>query len=124
MPVLARTLEKAGLSTILVTMMPYWAEKVGVPRALGVEFPFAQTLGRAHDAAQQRRVLLEALRVLESAREPGQIVHSSELWPQDPAEAIREWQPTEPSPIIREMAPKIRSLLREQRRKERRQGHE
>jgi hypothetical protein len=117
-PVLARTLEKAGLSTVLVTMMPYWAEKVGVPRALGVEFPFAQTLGRAHDAAQQRRVILEALRVLESARGPGQIVHSSELWPQNQAEAIQEWQPGEPSPIIREMAPKIRALLREQRRRE------
>lgn len=116
MPVLARTLEKAGLSTILVTMMPYWVEKVGVPRTLAVEFPFAQTLGRARDAAQQRRVILQALEVLESAQEPGRIVHSEEPWPQKQAEAIQEWQPTAPSPIIREMAPKIRALLREQRR--------
>jgi hypothetical protein len=115
-PVLARALEKAGLATLLVTMMPYWAEKVGVPRALAVEFPFAQTLGRAHDAAQQRRVILQALEVLETAREPGRIVHSAELWPQEQAEAVQEWQPPEPSPIIREMAPKIRALLREQRR--------
>lgn len=30
MPVLARTLEATGLSTILVTPMPFWAEKIGV----------------------------------------------------------------------------------------------
>jgi hypothetical protein len=104
-------------------MMPYWAEKVGVPRALAVEFPFAQTLGRSHDAAQQRRVILQALEVLESASEPGRIVHSEERWPQEQAEAIRDWQPSKPSPIIREMAPKIRALLREQRRRGRPQDH-
>ena len=34
MPVLARVIEAAGISTVLVTMMPYWSEKVGVPRTL------------------------------------------------------------------------------------------
>ena len=37
MPVLARTLETLGLSTILVTNKPFWAERVGVPRTLAVE---------------------------------------------------------------------------------------
>jgi len=115
--VLARTLEEAGLSTVLVTMMPYWVEKIGAPRTLAVEFPFAQTLGRPYDAAQQKRVILQALEILETAEAPGTIVHSSEVWPQAQAEALQEWQPAEPSPVIRELAPKIRTLLRERRRK-------
>ena len=53
---LARTLETAGLATIMVTNMPFWAEKVGVPRTLAVEFPFGHTLGQPHNVAQQMRV--------------------------------------------------------------------
>jgi hypothetical protein len=116
-PVLARTLEEAGLSTVLVTVMPFWAEKVGAPRTLAVEFPFAQTLGRANDSEQQKRVILQALEVLETAEGPGSIVHSPEAWPQPQTEALGEWQPAEPSPVIRELGPKIRSLLRERRRR-------
>ena len=62
MPVLACTLEAAGLSTILVTMMPSWAELVGAPRTLAVEFPFGYS---GHPASpltlttpRGRRVLL------------------------------------------------------------------
>ena len=116
MPVLARTLEDAGLATILVTMMPFWAEKIGVPRTLAVEFPFGHTLGQPHNIAQQRRVIKQALKVLEEAEIPGTIVHSSETWPESPKEAIAHWQPSEPSPIIKVMAPKMRSLLRAQRK--------
>lgn len=113
---LARTLEAAGLSTIMVTTMPYWVEKTGVPRALAVEFPFAQTLGRPHDQAQQRRVITQALAVLEAAEEPGTIIHSAETWPIPLNEAIRSWQPDEPSPVVAEMAPRMREFLRERRR--------
>jgi len=116
-PVLARTLEAAGLSTILVTMMPYWAEKVGVPRTLAVEFPFGHTLGQPYNAAQQMGVIGEALRVLETAVSPSTIIHSPTTWPQPTAEAMKSWQPERPSPIITELAPKIREMLRQQRRK-------
>jgi hypothetical protein len=67
-PVLARILEAAGLSTVLVTPMPFWAEKTGVPRALAVEFPFGSTLGRAGDADQQMRVIRQSLDVLAAVR--------------------------------------------------------
>jgi len=116
-PVLARTLEAAGLSTVLVTMMPIWAEKIGTPRTLAVEFPFAHTLGKPGDAAQQMRVIRQALRVLETADESGTIVHSPEEWSQPQNEAIKVWQPPEPSPIVSVMGPQVRSLLRERRRK-------
>lgn len=116
MPVLARTLESAGLATILVTMMPFWAEKVGAPRTLAVEFPFAQTLGAPGDRQRQMRVIHQALAVLQSATKPGVIVHSGERWSEPAEQAIRSWQPAEPSPIIALMRPRIRELLRKQRR--------
>lgn len=117
MPVLARTLEAAGLSTILVTMMPFWAEKIGVPRTLAVEFPFGHTLGQPHDAAQQTRVIRQALAVLETAEAPGTIVHSPETWPVPRREASKDWQPEEPSPIIQMMAPRFRELVRQRRQR-------
>lgn len=116
MPVLARTLEQAGLSTILVSNMPFWAERVGAPRTLAVEFPFGHTLGPPGDADRQRQVIAQALGVLESANTPGTIVHSPESWPFDPAAAAKDWQPETPSPVIQYMAPRLRELLRQQRK--------
>ena len=113
---LARTLEAANLSTVLVTMMPYWSEKIGVPRTLAVEFPFGHTLGAPYDAPQQKRVILEALNVLAEAPEPGRIVHSGENWDEPIEDAIQSWQPKEPSPIIAELAPKFRDMLRQHRK--------
>lgn len=112
---LARTLEAANLSTVLVTMMPYWSEKVGVPRTLAVEFPFGHTLGAPHNAPQQKRVILQALNVLAEASEPGRTVHSGESWDEPIEDAIRSWQPKEPSPIISELSPKFRDMLRKHR---------
>jgi hypothetical protein len=113
--VLARTLEAEGLSTILVTMMPYWAEKIGVPRTLAVEFQFGHTLGQPHNTAQQMRVIRQALEVLEAADEAGTIVHSSEIWPEPEKDAKLSWQPKEPSPIVDVMAPQILKVIRQRR---------
>ena len=115
MPVLARTFEAAGLATIIVTNMPFWAEKMGAPRTLAVEVPFGHTLGQPHDIAQQQRLLDQALEVLETAQVPGTIVHSPEIWPVPQQEATRDWQPEEPSPLIRVMTPRVRDLVRQQR---------
>jgi hypothetical protein len=114
-PVLARILEAHGLSTVIVTQMPYWAEKIGVPRALGVEFSFAQTLGKPHDAAFQTGVIRQALEVLETASGPGTVIHSPIKWPESDADALAGWQPDQPSPIVKELAPDIRSLIRQKR---------
>ncbi len=117
MPVLARTLEAAGVSTVLLTNMPFWAEKVGTPRTLAVEFPFGHLLGASGDAAQQMRVIREALKVLENTQNPGEIIHSTEVWPEPLEEAQKSWQPPEPSPVIAVMGPKLREMLREQRKR-------
>ena len=96
-------------------MMPYWAEKTGVPRTLGVEFPFSQTLGQPYNVAQQMRVIRQALHILETATEPGTIVHSDEVWPVEQKTAYKQWQPAEPSPIIAVLAPKLREMMRPKR---------
>jgi D-proline reductase (dithiol) PrdB len=117
--VLARTLEAAGLATILVTNMPFWAEKSGVPRTLAVEFPFGHTLGQPHNPAQQMRVIHQALAVLATATTPGEIVHSPEAWPIPVKEATEAWQPPTPSPVIQLMMPRIREILRQRRKRSR-----
>jgi D-proline reductase (dithiol) PrdB len=117
-PVLARTFEAGGFSTILVTNMPYWAEKIGVPRSLAVEYPFGHTLGQPGDVTGQRVVITQALQVLETAEIPGKIVHSPEIWPTPQEQAIRDWQPVEPSPIVQVLSSKIKTILRERRGKQ------
>ena len=55
-PVLARHLEREGIPTVLVTMMPDVAEKLATPRVVGVEFPFGHAFGPANDRHTQRRL--------------------------------------------------------------------
>jgi hypothetical protein len=116
-PVLARTLEAAGLSTVLVTNMPFWAEKTGVPRTLAVEFPFGHMLGQPHDVPQQMRVIHQALEVLEVTGTPGEIVHCAEHWPVPQKQATRDWQPDEPSPVMELLAPRFLAMMRQRRRR-------
>jgi hypothetical protein len=116
--VLARTLEQAGLATVLVTMMPYWAERIGVPRTLAVEHPFGQTLGMAGDKAGQLNVIRQALHLLETAKEPGSIKHWDQPWPVETEAAIAAWQPPEPSPIIAHLKPHFREILRQRRKQD------
>jgi hypothetical protein len=100
----------------MVTNMPYWAEKIGVPRTLAVEFPYGHILGQRHDTAQQRRVLRMALDVLRSAKTPGTIVHFQEVWSESLEEAIRECHPDMPPPIMAHMSRHMGSFLRGLRR--------
>jgi hypothetical protein len=109
-PVLARVIEAAGISTVLVTMVPELAERVGVPRTVGVEFPFSHALGHAGDREEQMKVIRDALRVLRDARQPNTVEHLPYEWP-DFEHWKREWQPREPAPII--------GFLMEQRRQAR-----
>jgi len=88
------------MSTVLVTMMPFWSDRIGVPRTVGVEFPFGHTLGHAGDVQEQAKVVSHALRALAEAREPGMVVHLPYTWP-DFERWKREWQPEKPPPIIR-----------------------
>ena len=102
--------EEGGLSTILVTMMPSWAEAYGVPRAVAVEFPFAHPLGLPGDHEMQTRVIRDALLVLSEAQEPNTVVHLARSWPGDETSWRRRWQPTSASPLIAKYLDEIRAM--------------
>ena len=103
MPVLARLVERAGIPTVVVTMMPDVAQWLLAPRVVGVEFPFGHSFGMAGDDAVHRRVLETALTVLAGAPAAGTRVDIDIAWPQPRGEAYKAWQPAEPSPIVKLM---------------------
>jgi len=113
--VLAQEFEKAGLSTVMVTMMPYWAEKLGTPRTVGVEFPFGHAFGMPNDREMQMAVIHGALSLLEEADAPGASRDLNLEWPQPSDEARKDWQPLEPSPIIKMMREQAQASAQERR---------
>ena len=56
-------LERRGIRTASITMLPEVTEKVRPPRALSVPFPLGYPLGRPSDPMMQRRVLRQLLRL-------------------------------------------------------------
>lgn len=100
MPVLARSLESAGLATVTVTMMPDLAEKFRLSRIVGVEFPFGHAFGMPHDPEMQLAVSRAAAALLDRASEPESRVDLPIEWPVDTRTAYHDWQPTEASPIV------------------------
>lgn len=99
--------------------MPFWAEKIGIPRALAVAFPFGHILGQPHNPEQQFRVIRQALEVLERAQVPGTIHHSQERYPATHEAALRASHPETPPPITTEMGRHIGKFLRGLRRSSR-----
>ena len=108
MPVLARWIEKAGVPTVVVTMMPAVAADLLAPRVVGVEFPLGYPFGLPGDRNLQRRILETALTVLSGATRFGTRVDVDVAWPQPLREAYRAWQPEEASPIVALMLEKMR----------------
>jgi hypothetical protein len=99
-PVLARQVERAGIPTVIVTMMPDVSQWLLAPRVVGVEFPFGHSFGMPGDDRVHRRVLETALTVLAGAVGPTR-VDLDIAWPVSRGEAYKSWQPSEPSPIVK-----------------------
>lgn len=118
MPVLARVIEAAGIPTVTVTMMPILSEKYRSSRVLGVEFPFGHGFGMVGDEAMQHRVLRSALDLLVEGPGPETRSDLDEVWPEDPREAYKNWQPEEPSPIVAHSIDEIRRARREAAQRE------
>lgn len=109
---LARWIERAGIPTVVVTMMPDLAMAQLAPRVVGVEFPFGHPFGMPHDRKTQRRVLETALTVLAGATSFRTRIDLGIEWPQPRGEAYKVGRPEEPSPITREMLSNPRLLRR------------
>jgi len=94
----ARRLEAAGIPTVTLNMIWPFQRLIGMPRVAAVEHPFGRPYGDVGDADTQRAVLRAALRVFETAREPGHVEHLPFTWHEEPGDT--KWHPAEPSPII------------------------
>ena len=98
MGLVARVIEAAGIPTVTLNMIWPYQNLVGMPRVAAIEHPFGRPYGDAGDAATQRSVLLAALSLFETAREPGHVEHLPFRWHEAPEDT--RWHPSEPSPII------------------------
>lgn len=80
MGLIARTIERAGIATVSVSIARDLTEAVGTPRAVFVKWPLGHPLGEAHAPLQQRTVIFTALRLLMSAGQPGTIEDLGLRW--------------------------------------------
>ncbi len=83
----ARALEAAGISSVIMGCAKDIVEHVGVPRFLFSDFPLGNAAGKPGDPESQAATLELALRVLESAPAPRTTVQSPQRW-----SASHEWK--------------------------------
>ena len=84
---------------MVLTVSPEFNREIGIPRVVAIEYPYGRPVGQVNDDEGQRKVLLEALSVLQKAQEPGQVFHLPFEWPEEPRET--KWHPPVASPIIK-----------------------
>jgi hypothetical protein len=75
-----RAIEAAGVPTVGITLQKDITLSVRPPRALYLRYPFGHPMGEAFAVAQQRTILSDALRALETVSTPGQIVEPGYRW--------------------------------------------
>ncbi len=80
MGLIQREVEKAGISTIGISIVRSYSETVRPPRTVFLRWPFGHPLGEPFHIAQQRLVLAEALRALSTISEPGTIIDLPYRW--------------------------------------------
>lgn len=76
----ARYLEAAGISTVLLACAKDIVEHCGVPRVMFSDFPLGNAAGKPNDPASQAATLELALRTLESAPAARTTVQSPQRW--------------------------------------------
>jgi hypothetical protein len=87
-------IEAGGVSTVTLNMLWPYQRLIGMPRVAAIEHPFGRPYGDVDDAATQTAVLRAALRLAETAREPGWVEQLPGSRP--PAEAPPPALPTRP----------------------------
>jgi hypothetical protein len=79
----ARTLEAAGIPTVVMGCAKDIVEWVGVPRFLFSDFPLGNPCGKPKDKASQLATLELAVRVLDAAPGPRTTVQNPIRWSND-----------------------------------------
>lgn len=77
MGVIQREIEKAGITTVSISLVKEFTQKVRPPRALWVPFPFGRPLGAPGNVSIQRKVLRTTLAL--AARDDGPILEELPL---------------------------------------------
>ena len=72
--------EEAGIPTVVVSTGRDLSAQVRPPRTVFVNFPMGNPFGKPFDKVQQRTILLDALRALESIKRGGQIIDLPYQW--------------------------------------------
>ena len=75
-----REIEKIGISTIGISILRKYTEKVKPPRTIYLRWPFGHPLGEPFNIAQQRAVIIEAFKALYSIDQPGEIIDIPFKW--------------------------------------------
>lgn len=81
MGVIQREIERAGVTTVSLSLVREFTQKVRPPRALWVPFPFGRPLGAPGNARVQRQVLMRAFGLLSS--KSGPVLEEFELVAED-----------------------------------------
>src|SRR5450432_3530923 len=94
---MAHMLEERGLPTTVLALVLPQVEKTRPPRAVMTPFMLGRPLGEPSDAKFQRRVLLQALRLLERTDGPVILEH----FPEDNPSWFdrRDWRPAIALPL-------------------------
>jgi len=77
-----REIESAGFVTITLSNIPELTASVCVPRLVGIEHPFGQTVGMPGDTETQLGVMRGVLAALESIEFPGEVRYLPFTWHQ------------------------------------------
>jgi hypothetical protein len=75
-----REIEKTGISTIGISIVRSYSEKVRPPRTIFLKWPFGHPLGEPFNVPQQRAVLKKAFEALYTIKEPDTIVDIPFKW--------------------------------------------
>jgi D-proline reductase (dithiol) PrdB len=76
----ARVVEEAGIPTVVVSTGRDLSVQVRPPRTVFVNFPMGNTFGKPFAKDQQRTILLDALRALDSIKRGGEMMDLPYEW--------------------------------------------
>ena len=88
MGLVARVIEEAGIPTVLVSTGRDLTFQVRPPRSVFVNFPMGNPFGRPEDHEQQKRILLDALHLVETADTGGVLADLPYDWGEDFASSV------------------------------------
>ena len=94
MGLIARAIERGGISTLSMTSALDITRAVKPPRAVFVDFPLGHQTGKPHEPGLQRQIVQAAFAVLTTTTTPGSIIKLPYVWDENDY----SWQDQEYTP--------------------------